>query len=203
MGDKCEWFSCDVDTGEVVAKTEINEDGSVNRYEYTVPDNIKEGHGDKYYESYEDFINDNPSFERDKKDEESIYRYWAGNGFDLGMSEIKKTLCIKKWGNIFMKDNYNESTDLIYRFKFYFADGTSKLSNCKSKNVENLYYDLEGILDVDTYKSLCKSELTTHQLLLLASKSYPSLYAFRNKKIIKIEIINTENNEIIDSINCK
>ena len=95
MGDKCEWFSCDVDTGEVVAKTEINDDGSVNRYEYTVPDNIKEGHGDKSYESYEDFINDNPSFERDKNDEESIYRYCfnkeVSSKFDLFDSWVKTT----------------------------------------------------------------------------------------------------------------
>lgn len=99
-------------------------------------------------------------------------------------------------------NNHNESADMIYRFKFYFDDGTFKLSSCKSKNVENLYYDLNGILDIDIYNSLCKSELTTHQLLLLASKSYPNLYAFKNKRIIKIEIVNTENNEIIDSIDC-
>ena len=68
------WFSADVDTGDVVAKTEIQTDGTVNRYEYTQPDNIKEGHGDTVYNSYRDFENDNPNREvsRDKDADESM-----------------------------------------------------------------------------------------------------------------------------------
>ena len=41
---KTGWFSTD-DDGNVIAKTEIRDDKSVHRYEYTKPDNIKKGHG--------------------------------------------------------------------------------------------------------------------------------------------------------------
>lgn len=50
----------------------------------------KEGHGDKYYESLEDFMNDNPDFERDKDDPESINRPWYGNGYNLTLEELKE-----------------------------------------------------------------------------------------------------------------
>ena len=84
------WFSCDVDTGEVVAKTAIQDDGTINRYEYTKPDDIKAGHGDIVYDSYDDFVNDNPNEElsRSKDDESSIYRFWSGNGFNLGINDV-------------------------------------------------------------------------------------------------------------------
>lgn len=91
---------------------------------------------------------------------------------------------------------------LVYRFKFYFDDGTSRLSSCKSENVLGLFLDFEGLMDMDTYKSFDKKKLNEEQILLLAKECYPNLYAFRNKKIIKIEIINTETNEIIDKITC-
>ena len=94
------WFSADDETGEVVAKTEIKDDGTVRRYEYTKPDDIKAGHDDKAYDSYEDFLNDNPSYERDKDDPKSINRRWYGNGYDLtlaaldglALEELKKLL---------------------------------------------------------------------------------------------------------------
>lgn len=82
------WFSADVDTGEVVAKTEIKGDGSIRRYEYTKPDDITAGHGDKSYDSYEDFENDNPSYIREKDDSLSINRRWYGNGYDLTLETL-------------------------------------------------------------------------------------------------------------------
>ena len=83
------WFSCDEDTGEVVAKTDVQEDGTVNRYDYTVPDKIKEGHGDKWYKDMDKFLEDEPSGSRDKDDEESKDRPWYGNGYDLGLSKVE------------------------------------------------------------------------------------------------------------------
>ena len=82
------WFSADVDTGEIIAKTDIKEDGTIRRYEYTVPDKIKEGHGDKKYDSLEDFIKDNPSFDRDKNDPDSIKRRWYGPGYNLTLDAL-------------------------------------------------------------------------------------------------------------------
>lgn len=82
------WFSADVDTGDVVAKTEIKSDGTVRRYDYTKPDDITSGHGDKAYSNYEEFVKDNPSYSRDKDDPRSINRRWHGNGYDLNMDTL-------------------------------------------------------------------------------------------------------------------
>ena len=85
---KTEWFSCDDETGKVVAKTEIKSDGTVRRYPYTVPDKIKEGHGDTWYDSVDDFMKDMPKGSRDKDDPKSKDRPWRGNGYDLGVSDL-------------------------------------------------------------------------------------------------------------------
>ena len=90
MSKKTTWFSYDIDTGDVVAKTEIKEDGTVRRYEYTEPDNIKAGHGDKWYDNLDKFMKDEPTGERDKNDPASINRPWFGNGFDLGINNINQ-----------------------------------------------------------------------------------------------------------------
>lgn len=85
---KTSFFSYDIDTGDVVAKTDIQNDGTVNRYTYTVPDNIKEGHGDTWYGSVTDFMNDNPIDSRDKNDPRSIGRDWKGNGYTFDVLNI-------------------------------------------------------------------------------------------------------------------
>lgn len=82
------WFSANED-GEVVAKTDVQEDGAVNRYEYTMPDHIEKGHGDTRYDSMEDFINDISSWSRDKNDPESVDRHWKGNGYNLTIKDLK------------------------------------------------------------------------------------------------------------------
>lgn len=86
------WFSCDEDTGEVVAKTDVQNDGAVNRYEYTKSDDIKAGHGDTRYDSMDDFLNDKPDIDtsRDKNDPSSIDRPWFGNGYNFGLNYFKK-----------------------------------------------------------------------------------------------------------------
>ena len=85
---KSSWFSSDSETGKVVAKTDIHNDGSVHRYEYTTPDNIKGGHGHKIYSNYSDYEQDKVSWERDKNDSESIGKRWKGNGYDLGVDGL-------------------------------------------------------------------------------------------------------------------
>lgn len=87
---KTEWFSCDVETGKVVAKTEIKSDGTVRRYTYTVPDKIKEGHGDTWYDSVDDFMKDKPKGSRDKDDPKSKDRRWYGNGYDLDINNLEE-----------------------------------------------------------------------------------------------------------------
>jgi len=92
--------------------------------------------------------------------------------------------------------------NLVYRFKFYFDDGTFKLSDCKSKDTLGLFLDFEGLMDMDAYKSFDKKKLNEQQILILAKECYPNLYSFRDKKIVKMEIVNTETNEIIETITC-
>ena len=107
------WFSADEDTGDVVAKTEIKDDGKVRRYEYTKPDNIKAGHGDTSYPSYKDFEDDNPDWERDKNDPKSINRRWYGNGYDLALEVLQELLEISS-------ENYFHTSEEM------FVSGTHK-----------------------------------------------------------------------------
>ena len=83
------WFSANED-GEVVAKTDVSENGEVNRYPYTEEDDISKGHGHIKYNSMEDFLDDNPSWERDKDDPKSIDRRWNGNGYSVTIEDLKK-----------------------------------------------------------------------------------------------------------------
>ena len=86
--EKWGWFSADED-GKVVAKTEVQPDGKVDRYPYTKPDDIKAGHGDEQYKDMKDFIKDKKSREpRDKDDPASINRKWFGNGYDLALETL-------------------------------------------------------------------------------------------------------------------
>ena len=82
------WFSAN-DDGEVVAKTDVHDDGEVHRYPYTEEDDITKGHGHIVYPSMEDFINDDTSWERDKDDPNSKDRPWEGNGYTMTVEELK------------------------------------------------------------------------------------------------------------------
>lgn len=108
-------FSADVDTGEVVAKTEIKPDGTVRRYPYTVPDKIKEGHGDEEYDSLDDFIKGNPSFKRDKDDPKSIKRRWYGQGYDLAL-ELLSNLSIEELQKLLdiTSENYIHTSEEMF-----------------------------------------------------------------------------------------
>lgn len=111
------WFSADEDTGDVVAKTEIKSDGSVRRYEYTDPDNIKGGHGDRAYSSYKDYENDKPSYDRPKDDPKSINRRWYGNGYDLAL-EVLNNLSLEELQDLLevSSENYvHTSEEMLVR----------------------------------------------------------------------------------------
>lgn len=87
--EKWGYFSCDEKTGEVVAKTEQRSDGSVHRYEYTKPDDIRAGHGHSSYKSMDDYLKDEKArTPRDKDAPESKDRPWRGNGYDLGIDDL-------------------------------------------------------------------------------------------------------------------
>ena len=78
------WFSANED-GEVVAKTNVEDSGRVNRYPYTEPDDITAGHGHTTYDDMDKFLKDDPRWSRDKDDDESIGRPWFGPGYNFEM----------------------------------------------------------------------------------------------------------------------
>ena len=84
----------------------------------------------------------------------------------------------------------------MFRFKFYFKDGTTKLSDGGGKRPTLLFNDFDGLMDWDEFDNLTETDMTTHKILEMAMKNYkgflPDFY--------KIEIVNDETNEIIDSI---
>ena len=82
MASDIYWFSAD-SRDRVVAKTVINRDGSVTRYQFTVPDNPHAGHGHAVWNTIEKFLKDHPEeadWERKANHPDSINRKWKGNG---------------------------------------------------------------------------------------------------------------------------
>lgn len=85
----------------------------------------------------------------------------------------------------------------MYRFKFYYKDGTNESSSIGLENPENLYYDFDGLIDWNEYYSFDELKPTIHEVLEVAMSAYKGFY----KDFYRIEIINDENDEVIDYIN--
>ncbi|HPE15079.1 MAG TPA: hypothetical protein PLT65_04520 [Bacilli bacterium] len=81
------WFSSN-EEGKVVAKTDVHDDGSVHRYDYTKEDDISAGHGHTKYDNMNDFMNGKSSWSRGKNDSGSAGRGWKGNGFNLNIDDM-------------------------------------------------------------------------------------------------------------------
>lgn len=88
----------------------------------------------------------------------------------------------------------------MYRFKFYFEDGTSKYVGGRGKDPESLYNDFDGLLDWDEFYNLSNKNLTTKEILTMAKSLYKD---FLKKNYTRIEIVNDETNEIVDYIDIK
>lgn len=86
--------------------------------------------------------------------------------------------------------------DCVYRFKYYFYDGKTKTSSIATSKPEELYNDFDGLMDWDEYYDLGKKNLSTHDVLKLATKVYKGFIP----KFYKIEIINDKTKEVIDYI---
>ena len=85
----------------------------------------------------------------------------------------------------------------MYRFKFYYKDGTKEVSSFGLENIEDLYYDFDGLIEWNEYYSFDELKPTGHEILEVAMRAYKGFY----KDFYRIEIINDESNEIIDYIN--
>ena len=49
----------------------------------------------------------------------------------------------------------------MYRFKFYYKDGTNSLSGGRAVRPTALYNDFDGLLDWDEFESLNEEDMTT------------------------------------------
>ena len=83
----------------------------------------------------------------------------------------------------------------MYRFKYYYKDGTTKLSG-GGKKPEMMFYDFDGLMDWNEYESLREKNLTTQEILELAMQVYKGFL----KDFYRIEIVNDETNEVVDYI---
>ena len=85
---------------------------------------------------------------------------------------------------------------MAYRFKYYFKDGTIEKSNCYGNTPESLYNDFDGLMDWSEFNQLSDKNMTTKKVLEMAMKVYKGFL----KDFYKIEIINDNTNEVVDSI---
>ena len=88
----------------------------------------------------------------------------------------------------------------MYRFKFYYEDGTSEYVGGRGKDPESLYNDFDGLLDWDEFSNLSNKNLTTKEILNMAKSLYKD---FLKQKYNRIEIVNDETNEIVDYVDIK
>ena len=83
-----EFFTTD-EYGNVISKTNIHPDGSVSRYPYTTPDQIKKGHGHQEWGSMENYLQDEkPDWQRSKNAKNSQNRRWSGPGYNLALEML-------------------------------------------------------------------------------------------------------------------
>ena len=85
---------------------------------------------------------------------------------------------------------------MAYRYRYFFKDGTTKISGCHGEKATDMYNDFDGLMDWDELYSLSEKNLTTKDILKLAMKVYKGFL----KDFYRIEIINDETNEIVDYI---
>ena len=88
---------------------------------------------------------------------------------------------------------------LKYSFKFYYADGSSKVSGGKSASPESLKYDFDGAISWEEYDKIADDKSVTAQDVVNMAKQF--FNKFENERIVKVEIINIETNEVVVSSN--
>ena len=84
----------------------------------------------------------------------------------------------------------------MYRFKYYYKDGTSELSGVWSKTPERLFNDFDGLMDWEEFNNLYEKDMTARKVLELAMQVYKGSL----KDFYRIEIFNDETNEVVDYI---
>lgn len=94
-------------------------------------------------------------------------------------------------------DFIEEKDDMnIYQFRFCYRDGSTKYSHFYVDNPNDLFEDLDGLIDWDIYDSLFENQPSLHYILELAFDGYRIYY----KDYYRIDIFNIVTHEIIDYI---
>ena len=84
----------------------------------------------------------------------------------------------------------------MYRFKYYYKDGTVEISGGSGVRPTTLYNDFDGLMDWDEFDNLKEENMTTSEILKMAMKVYKGFLPDYSR----IEIINDESGEIVDYI---
>ncbi len=84
----------------------------------------------------------------------------------------------------------------MYRYKYYYKDGTEEISECWGKTPTSMYNDFDGLMDWDDFYALEEKDMTTKKILEMAMVLYKGFL----KDFYRIEIINDETNEVVDYI---
>ena len=87
----------------------------------------------------------------------------------------------------------------MYRFKYYYSDGTDEISSINTKIPGELYNDFDGLIDWDEFYAFDEKKVTTQEILETAVRAYKDFLP----DFHRIEIINDENNEVVDYIDVK
>lgn len=87
----------------------------------------------------------------------------------------------------------------MYRFKFYYKDGTNSLRGGRAVRPTALYNDFDGLIDWDEFENLNEKDMTTKRILELAVRAYKEFIPEFNR----IEIIDDTSNDVIDYIDVK
>ncbi len=84
----------------------------------------------------------------------------------------------------------------MYRYKYYYKDGTEEISGCWGKTPTSMYNDFDGLMDWDDFYALEEKDMTTKKILEMAMVLYKGFL----KDFYRIEIINDETGEVVDYI---
>ena len=86
---------------------------------------------------------------------------------------------------------------LEFAFKFYYDDVSSKVAGGKSSKPENLKFGFDGTISWEEYDRIADNPNIAVQEVANMAKEF--FNKTENNKIIKVEIINIETNEVIVS----
>lgn len=119
---------------------------------------------------------------------------WNKVLFDIDYSRDEETTLYM------LKEIEKEDIVKLYKFKFYYEDGTIEKSRGRATKPEALYNDFDGLMDWLEFDKLNDENMdSTKKVLDLASKIYK-----KNKKgLSRIEIVEEATDRVIDSIDVK